>query len=115
MSYNTLSSYNAFYGKPSSCGGRTCSGIRPPVPSCAPSMEIPLVPVYSAPGYDALTHGAPDNGDYFRVYDAYPSNCTKMMKRYDCSAAKPAAAMPEPHPPKCAKFDWCSRESCAGY
>lgn len=56
-------------------------GIRPPIPMTTVAGYY-VVPTYSAPGYDTLTHGAPDcsgsNGSYFTIGKAYgygASNC----------------------------------------
>lgn len=96
--YNKLSSYSSLYETPN-----CCSGIRPPVPSCTP-----VVPVYSSPGYQALTHNLPyPTGDYFNVLDAYPSNCTVYKRRFDCAEPPPACQKPE-ETPRCNQCNSCS-------
>ena len=48
-------------------------GIRPPVPRTSVSGYY-VVPAYSAPGYDTLTHGAAggsSSGGYFSIGKAY--------------------------------------------
>ena len=51
-------------------------GIRPPVPMTSVSGYY-VVPTYSAPGYDTLTHGPPgcgcgeSGGNYFSIGKAY--------------------------------------------
>jgi hypothetical protein len=56
-------------------------GIRPPVPMTTVAGYY-VVPTYSAPGYDTLTHGPPDcnsGNSYFTIGKAYgygASNCS---------------------------------------
>ena len=74
--YATLGGYNQGYG----------AGAIAPVPSGVPSMAVQIVPNYSAPGYDALTHGlnVPSCSGYFGIGKAYPSysnNCTRFTTR----------------------------------
>jgi hypothetical protein len=45
-------------------------GIRPPVPTTNVSGYY-VVPAYSAPGYQTLTHGPPSCGPYFQIQKAY--------------------------------------------
>lgn len=48
-------------------------GIRPPVPMTTVAGYY-VVPTYSAPGYDTLTHGPPEcgsGGPYFTIGKAY--------------------------------------------
>ena len=45
-------------------------GIRPPVPLTSVSGYY-VVPAYSAPGYDTLTHGGGSGGNYFSIGQAY--------------------------------------------
>lgn len=75
--YATLSSYNL-----GGCG----SGIMAPVASGVPSMNVQIVPTYSAPGYDWNKHGQKylSCGNYFNIQSAYPNysnNCTKFTTR----------------------------------
>jgi len=77
--YATLSSYNQGCN-----GGNTLA----PVPSSTPSMSVQIIPQFSAPGYDFLSHNnAPSAGNgYFTVTGAYPSaanngGCTSFVAR----------------------------------
>lgn len=62
-------------------------GIRPPVPLTSVSGYY-VVPAYSAPGYDTLTHGAAgcgcggSGGNYFSIGQAYGSNAGNCNTRY---------------------------------
>lgn len=59
-SYATLSNYN---------NGN--QGVRPAMPASSVSGHY-IVPSYSAPGYDTLSHGsAPSCSGYFSVQNAY--------------------------------------------
>ena len=74
--YASLGSYNQGYG----------AGVMAPVPAGVPSMAVQIVPTYSAPGYNALTHGqqVPGCGGHFTISNAYPSyanNCTRYTTR----------------------------------
>lgn len=60
-------------------------GIRPPVPMTTVSGYY-VVPTYSAPGYDALTHGRRGCGcsgrPYFQVGQAYGYGAENCSTRY---------------------------------
>lgn len=63
-------------------------GIRPPVPLTSVSGYY-VVPAYSAPGYDTLTHGAAgcgcgssSGGNYFTIGQAYGQNAGNCSQRY---------------------------------
>jgi len=62
-------------------------GIRPPVPLTAVSGYY-VVPAYSAPGYDTLTHGSSDgscgssSGNYFSIGRAYGQNAGNCSTKY---------------------------------
>jgi hypothetical protein len=63
-------------------------GIRPPVPLTAVSGYY-VVPAYSAPGYDTLTHGAAgcgcgssSGGNYFNIGQAYGSGAGNCNTKY---------------------------------
>lgn len=61
--------------------------------SCQPlqapcsAMAVQVVPVYSPPGYESLTHG-PCAFDHLNISQAYPSNCDKFTQRLcDCNCS----------------------------
>lgn len=61
-------------------------GIRPPVPLTSVSGYY-VVPAYSAPGYDTLTHGASgcgtaSGGNYFQIGQAYGQNAGNCSTQY---------------------------------
>jgi hypothetical protein len=63
-------------------------GIRPPVPLTSVSGYY-VVPAYSAPGYDTLTHGPPgcgcdggSGGNYFNIGKAYGQNAGSCNTKY---------------------------------
>jgi hypothetical protein len=63
-------------------------GIRPPVPLTSVSGYY-VVPAYSAPGYDTLTHGPPEGGccsgsggNYFSIGKAYGSGAGSCNTKY---------------------------------
>lgn len=64
-------------------------GIRPPIPTTTVAGYY-VVPTYSAPGYDTLTHGAPDccsGGPYFSIGKAYgygAGNCSTQYMGAIC-------------------------------
>lgn len=80
MSYNTLQNYNS-YDAGSCQDGR----IRAPV-------SIQVVPVYGAPGYEALTHGE-CSGDHVEILKAYPSVCDRFVQRA-CDGNIPSSIPP---------------------
>ncbi len=58
-------------------------GIRPPVPLTSVSGYY-VVPAYSAPGYDTLTHGPPgcNGGNYFNIGQAYGQGAGNCNTKY---------------------------------
>ncbi len=59
-------------------------GIRPPVPMTTVAGYY-VVPTYSAPGYDTLTHGQPDcssGGPYFSIGKAYGYGAANCNTQY---------------------------------
>ncbi len=59
-------------------------GIRPPVPLTSVSGYY-VVPAYSAPGYDTLTHGSRGSGsggNYFSIGKAYGQNAGACNTKY---------------------------------
>lgn len=59
-------------------------GIRPPVPVTTVAGYY-VVPNYSAPGYDTLTHGAPTcggGGPYFSIGKAYGYGAANCNTQY---------------------------------
>lgn len=61
-------------------------GIRPPVPVTSVSGYY-VVPAYSAPGYDTLTHGSPggcgsSSSGYFSIGKAYGSGAGSCNTKY---------------------------------
>jgi hypothetical protein len=62
-------------------------GIRPPVPLTSVS-GYQVVPAYSAPGYDTLTHGSSSGGcgcsggNYFQISQAYGQNAGNCATKY---------------------------------
>ena len=76
--YQTLGSYNSFNTK-------SLNTIHPPVPNGTPSMQIQVVPIFSMPGYEALTHDNSMNGSgYFTINSAYPNfprSCDRFAQR----------------------------------
>ena len=56
-------------------------GIRPPVPLTSVSGYY-VVPAYSAPGYDTLTHGSSSGGNYFTINQAYGSGAGSCNTKY---------------------------------
>lgn len=62
-------------------------GIRPPIPTTTVAGYY-IVPSYSAPGYDALTHGQPSCGNessgapYFQIGRAYGNDSDKCSTKY---------------------------------
>ena len=62
-------------------------GIRPPVPLTSVSGYY-VVPAYSAPGYDTLTHGAAGcgcgsgSGNYFQIGQAYGQGANLCNTKY---------------------------------
>jgi hypothetical protein len=59
------------------------SGIRPPVPLTAVSGYY-VVPSYTAPGYDTLTHGSSGDsaGNYFNINRAYGAGSNSCNTQY---------------------------------
>jgi hypothetical protein len=70
--YAQLGSYNLGF-----------KGIHPPVPLTSVSGYY-VVPAYSAPGYDTLTHGPPGSsgGNYFSIGKAYGSDAGNCNTQY---------------------------------
>jgi hypothetical protein len=62
-SYSQLGSYNQGFG----------AGVRPPVPVTTTAGYY-VVPAYSAPGYNTLTHGRTTGASYFTIGQAYGSD-----------------------------------------
>ncbi len=88
MSYSTLMDYNSY------AAGSCQQPMRAPISA----MAVQVVPVYSPPGYEALTHG-PCAGDHLNITQAYPSNCDKFVQRLcDCNCGQPQMPMPMPMP-----------------
>ena len=60
----------------------SCSGIRGPqaAQGALGPMAIQVVPVYSPPGYDTLTHG-PCAASHLDISQAYPSQCDRFVQR----------------------------------
>jgi hypothetical protein len=61
-------------------------GIRPPVPMTTVAGYY-VVPSYSSPGYDTLTHGGPrygcgDGGPYFQMGQAYGYGAQNCSTQY---------------------------------
>jgi len=76
-SYARLGAYNASF-----------NGIRPPIPMTTVSGYY-VVPNYSAPGYDTLTHGSAEGCGigYFQIGKAYgygANNCTTTYSASLC-------------------------------
>ncbi len=74
-SYAQLGTYNVGF-----------KGIKPPVPMTSVSGYY-VVPAYSAPGYDTLTHGTLPNGcgsggNYFNIGRAYGSSAGNCNTKY---------------------------------
>lgn len=69
-SYANLGMYNAGF-----------RGIRPPVPTTNVSGYY-VVPAYSAPGYQTLTHGPPTCGPYFDIGKAYGYGAGNCQTQY---------------------------------
>lgn len=70
--YATLGTYNTNNG---------FRGIRPPVPMTSVSGYY-VVPAYSAPGYNTLTHGRGTGGNYFQIQQAYGSGAQNCNTKY---------------------------------
>ena len=80
--YMTLGNYNSY-------GVQKAASIHPPVAVGTPSMMIQTVPVYSMPGYQALTHNNQLNGSgYFSIRSAYPNydNSCDVMAQRGCAS-----------------------------
>ncbi len=74
MSYSSLHNYNYY-------GAESCESIKRP---CS-AMAVQLIPTYSPPGYDTLTHG-PCAYSHLEIGQAYPTNCDKFAARLcDCN------------------------------
>lgn len=61
-------------------------GIRPPIPTTTVAGYY-VVPTYSAPGYDTLTHGYSTGGPYFSIGQAYgygAGNCSTQYMGAIC-------------------------------
>lgn len=79
--YARLGAYNAGF-----------KGIRPPVPMTTTSGYY-VVPNYSAPGYDTLTHGGPrgpggcveSSNGYFQINKAYGYGSNNCRTTYSAS------------------------------
>jgi hypothetical protein len=59
-------------------------GVRPPVPYTSVSGYY-VVPAYSAPGYDTLTHGSQEGGsggNYFTIGRAYGTGGSGCSQKY---------------------------------
>ena len=72
--YATLGTYNT---------GGGFNGIRPPVPVTSVSGYY-VVPGYSAPGYQTLSHGTPSGcgGPYFNIGKAYGYGAANCNTQY---------------------------------
>lgn len=92
------SAYNKLYGMNNGCNYARLGtyiagfkGIRPPIPMTTVSGYY-VVPNYSAPGYDALTHGptggcGESSNGYFQIGKAYgygANNCTTTYSASLC-------------------------------
>ena len=85
----------SMYGDTSVCATTTCGGVRPAMAMCAPSMSVPVIPVYSSPGYDTLTNNlacSGGNGGYFTLTDGYGNSCTQLRAQLDAQGNGPCAA-----------------------
>ena len=57
-------------------------GMSPPVPATTVS-GVYIVPQYSAPGYNTLSHGAaPSCSGYFNIQNAYGANACSCATKY---------------------------------
>lgn len=87
-SYSQLNNYNNYTA--SSCD-------RMSVPRGA--MSVQVVPVYSPPGYDTLTHGECADR-HLSISQAYPANCDKFVARLcDCNCKGGVPVVPGSKPP----------------
>ena len=68
--YATLGTYTQGY-----------RGIRPPVPATSVSGYY-VVPGYSSPGYQTLSHGTPTGGPYFSIGKAYGYGAANCNTQY---------------------------------
>ena len=90
MSYSTLNSYN--YYSSDSC--QRPMAIRAP----QTAMAVQLVPVYGAPGYDALNYGSCEQG-HVEISRAYPSTCDRFVSRL-CDGTLPSGPVQPTGPPR---------------
>ena len=82
MSYHTLQNYNSYEA------GSCCTNDAPT------PMSIQVVPVYSPPGYDALTYGQCSEG-HVSITDAYSKNCDQTASRLcGCNFPGPTGSAP---------------------
>lgn len=80
--------YTGYNGNNSGCGNYSMlgsysagRGIRPPIPTTNVSGYY-IVPSYSAPGYQTLTHGPPSCGPYFTIGKAYGYGAGNCQTQY---------------------------------
>lgn len=89
--YNNYGVYKGGHGPYATLGNYTGGfkgGIRPPVPTTSVTGYY-IVPSYSAPGYQTLTHGPPseNGGPYFNIGKAYgygAGNCNTQYMGSIC-------------------------------